>query len=153
MYQCSRSMRFWYGSGSGSVDPYLWQTDPDPLFSSVNFKTPTTTKISTFLLISFWRYNKEVKNSSNLGFFLLFLLYDRRIRIREAQKHRDPTDPDPKHRDVSCTWIGTWGRRRWAADRRDPSGAAQLPGCLPACCTSAHTQPHSNYHKPYTPNI
>jgi hypothetical protein len=30
-------------------------------------------------------------------FFLLFLLDDRRIRIREAQKHSDPTDPDPQH--------------------------------------------------------
>jgi hypothetical protein len=30
-------------------------------------------------------------------FFLLFLLDDRRIRIREAQKHMDPTDPDPQH--------------------------------------------------------
>jgi hypothetical protein len=29
--------------------------------------------------------------------FLLFLLDDRRIRIREAQKHMDPTDPDPQH--------------------------------------------------------
>jgi hypothetical protein len=30
-------------------------------------------------------------------FFLLFLLEDKRIRIRiqEAQKHTDPTDPDP----------------------------------------------------------
>jgi hypothetical protein len=39
-------------------------------------------------------------------FFLVFLLDDRRIRIRisdlwgrirEAQKHMDPTDPDPRH--------------------------------------------------------
>jgi hypothetical protein len=41
-------------------------------------------------------------------FFLLFLLNGRRIRIRisdlwirmwiqEAQKHMDPTDPDPQH--------------------------------------------------------
>jgi hypothetical protein len=32
-------------------------------------------------------------------FFLLFLLVDRRVRIRiqEAQKHMDPTDPDPQH--------------------------------------------------------
>ncbi len=29
--------------------------------------------------------------------FLVFLLDDRRIRIREAQKHIDPTDPDPQH--------------------------------------------------------
>ncbi len=32
-------------------------------------------------------------------FVLFFLLDDRRIRvrIREAQKHMDPTDPDPQH--------------------------------------------------------
>jgi hypothetical protein len=30
-------------------------------------------------------------------FFFLVLLADRRIRIREAQKHVDPVDPDPEH--------------------------------------------------------
>jgi hypothetical protein len=35
-------------------------------------------------------------------FFLLFLLDDRRIRIREDQKHMDPTDMDPQHR-LKCT--------------------------------------------------
>jgi hypothetical protein len=30
-------------------------------------------------------------------FFLLFLLDEKRIRILEAQKHMDPTDPDPQH--------------------------------------------------------
>jgi hypothetical protein len=30
-------------------------------------------------------------------FFILFLIDDIRIRIREAQKHMDPTDPDPQH--------------------------------------------------------
>jgi hypothetical protein len=34
------------------------------------------------------------QNSRNRGFFLLFLLDDRGIRIREAQKH---VDPDPEH--------------------------------------------------------
>jgi hypothetical protein len=37
--QCCGSMKFWYGSGS--ADPYLWlmDPDPDPVISSVNFKT------------------------------------------------------------------------------------------------------------------
>ncbi len=37
-------------------------------------------------------------------FFLLFLLDDRRIQIwiREAQKHMDPTDPDPQY------WFLNW---------------------------------------------
>ncbi len=26
--QCCGSMKFWYGSGSGSADPYLWPMDP-----------------------------------------------------------------------------------------------------------------------------
>ncbi len=37
-------------------------------------------------------------------FFLLFLLDDRRIRIREAPKHMDPTDPDPQHCLVQTVW-------------------------------------------------
>jgi hypothetical protein len=30
LYHCCRSVTFWYESGSCSVDPYLWLTDPDP---------------------------------------------------------------------------------------------------------------------------
>jgi hypothetical protein len=30
MYQCSGSMTFWGGSGSGSSDPCFWLVDPDP---------------------------------------------------------------------------------------------------------------------------
>jgi hypothetical protein len=30
--QCSGSMTFWSGSGSGSADPCLWLMDPDPAF-------------------------------------------------------------------------------------------------------------------------
>jgi hypothetical protein len=50
--------------------------------------------------------SKEVSKQQEERFFLLFLLADRRIRIRihtcdlwirirEAQKHVDPVDPDP----------------------------------------------------------
>jgi hypothetical protein len=44
-------------------------------------------------------------------FFLLFNLYDRRIGIREAQKHKDPTDPDPDSDPVPDPqhWIGNDG--------------------------------------------
>ncbi len=38
--------------------------------------------------------------------FILFLLDDRRIRIREAQKHMDPTDPDPQHGKVGTAFLG-----------------------------------------------
>jgi hypothetical protein len=39
----------------------------------------------------------EVIKQWESRFFLLFLLDDKRIRIRiqETQKHMDPTDPDP----------------------------------------------------------
>jgi hypothetical protein len=63
------------------------------------------------------KMHKDVKNSRNQG-FLTILLDNRRtrisisderimIRIQEAQKHTDPTDPDPQH------WFllspgGTW---------------------------------------------
>ena len=38
--------------------------------------------------------HKEITKQLESMFFLLFLL-DRRILIREARKHMDPTDPDP----------------------------------------------------------
>ncbi len=43
--------------------------------------------------------DKTSKNSRNQGFFLLFWLFDGRIRIRirKAQKRTDPPDLDPQH--------------------------------------------------------
>jgi hypothetical protein len=38
---------------------------------------------------------KSQSSTYESRFFLLFLLNGRRIRIREAQKHVDPVDPDP----------------------------------------------------------
>ncbi len=50
------------------------------------------------------KVKKKSRNSRNQGFFLPFLLNDRRIRIKiqEAQKQVDPdpdpdSDPDPQH--------------------------------------------------------
>ncbi len=41
---------------------------------------------------------KESPNSRNQGFsYYIFLLYNRRIQIQEAQKQTDPADPDPQH--------------------------------------------------------
>jgi hypothetical protein len=67
-------MTFWYGSGSGSVDPYLWLTDPYPVFLSVTFKMAIK---NNFFVYYFLNLNRR-----NEGFFLLFLLDDRRIRSR-----------------------------------------------------------------------
>jgi hypothetical protein len=64
------------------------------------------------------------QNSRNQSFFLLYLLNDRRIRIRiqsrirfrihtsdswiwirEAQKHVDPVDPDPEHWEIDMLMV------------------------------------------------
>jgi hypothetical protein len=45
---------------------------------------------------SLFRKIRRLTNGSGSGFFLLLLLDDRRIRIQEAQKHMDLTDPDPQ---------------------------------------------------------
>ncbi len=48
--QCSGSVTFWYGSGSG--DPYLWLTDSDSaLNSSMTFKTSTKKFFSAFYFL------------------------------------------------------------------------------------------------------
>jgi hypothetical protein len=50
----------------------------------------------TFTSFSKTKSQKEVTKQKESRFFLLFLLADRRIRIRiqEAQKHVDPADPE-----------------------------------------------------------
>ncbi len=46
--QCSGSMTFWYGSGSGSADPYLWLTHPDPTPDPAIFVSNWQLKIIDF---------------------------------------------------------------------------------------------------------
>jgi hypothetical protein len=93
------------------VDP-----DPEPvpriqdsdlwirLFSSLTFKMPTKTNLKKsfsayyFLKAPLHRFlkiksPKEAKKQWESRFLFLFLLAGR--RIREAQKHVDPVDPDP----------------------------------------------------------
>ncbi len=131
--QCCGSLTFWYGSlafwyGSGSADPLpLTNGSGSGLgfgsgFGSVLLFSSVTLKIATrkiVLLITFWSYISiffsKVKITSHKDhktkesrFSLLFLLDDRRIRIRtsdqririrESQKHADPTYlyPDQQH--------------------------------------------------------
>jgi hypothetical protein len=45
------------------------------------------------------------------------LLVDRRIRIREAQTHKDPTDPDPQHCLPQCLPV---------VERREETGVVPL---------------------------
>ncbi len=103
-------MTFWYGSGSG--DPYLWQTDPDPAFFVRGWldaikKEVFFSRSFCFLLFegtftSVFKDKKQKKKSQivhrNQG-FSYFLgsgsgSVQKMAGIREAQTH---TDPDPKH--------------------------------------------------------
>ncbi len=49
---------FWYGSGSGSVDPYLWLTDPDQAPDPALFDSDLqdATKKNVLAILFFWRY-------------------------------------------------------------------------------------------------
>ncbi len=99
--QCSWSVTFWYGSGS--ADLFLWLTDPIRrrilLFSSVTFKTPTTTKFSPFFAYYFSRVDlphslkikshKKSQNSRNKGFPYYFCL------MMEGSGSVLPTNGDP----------------------------------------------------------
>ncbi len=53
----------------------------------------------TFTSFFLDKSQKEVTKQKEIWVFLLFFLDDRRIRIHtsEAQKHTDPTEPDPQH--------------------------------------------------------
>ncbi len=90
--QCSGSMTFWCGSGSCHFRHW-----PSRRQQKTNWK-------KNFLLITFWRYiyikDKKSKTSHKtvgIKVFLLFLHDDRRIWIREGQKHVDPVDPGTLH--------------------------------------------------------
>ncbi len=58
--QCSGSMTFWCGSGSGSAFPYLWLMDPDPAISSLTFKTPTKNNYGHLNYFTKIKSSKEV---------------------------------------------------------------------------------------------
>ncbi len=49
------------------------------------------------IFTSFFKDKKSTRSHKPVGIkvCLLFLLDDRRTRIQEAQKHTDPTDPEP----------------------------------------------------------
>jgi hypothetical protein len=87
-------------------------SDPDPAIFAIDLQDANTKLIKKKIFFSFSAYyflkvhlhhfskiksQKEVTKQEESRFFLLFSLDDRRIRIQEAQKHMDPTDPDPEH--------------------------------------------------------
>ncbi len=80
------------GSGSGSADLCLWLMDPDPAIFVIDFQDANK-KLILFLSFSAYYFLKghhfskikslkEVTKQWESRFFLLFLLADRRIRIR-----------------------------------------------------------------------
>jgi hypothetical protein len=107
IWQCWGCIKFWYESGCGYADRYLFP-GMDPVFSSMSTKKKKIFLrfFAYFLLFegtftSFFKVNKKSQNSRN-KFFLTILLKDRRIHISDkcilqAQKHMDPADPDPQH--------------------------------------------------------
>jgi hypothetical protein len=113
--QCCGSVTFWYGLGS--ADPCLILLDPDPVPDPAIFVTDLQDANKNFFPLSFPTYYflkvhlhhfSKIKSHKIVGIrvFLLFLLDNRRTRIRtcdkriliqEAQLHTDPADPDAQH--------------------------------------------------------
>ncbi len=79
--------------------------DPDPSVRGMDPRIRIHPKMS-WIRNTVW--SSRLKTKDNVPkepmFFLQFLLYDRRIRIREAQKNMDPTDPDPQHLPEENLW-------------------------------------------------
>ncbi len=48
--QCSGSMTFWCGSGSGSAYPFLWLMDPDPAIFVIDLQDPSKKLICNTIL-------------------------------------------------------------------------------------------------------
>ena len=69
--QCSGSVTFWYGSpcGSGSLDPYLWLTVPDPDLDADSALVVSELQYVT----SQWSLKKIISN------FLLFVQGEKRL--------------------------------------------------------------------------
>jgi hypothetical protein len=67
LYQCSGFVTFW--SISGSADPYLWLTDPDPALFVSNL--PDTNKKITDIISSKIKSHKEVTKGFSNYFCLM----------------------------------------------------------------------------------
>ncbi len=90
-------MKFGYGSGSESPDPYLWLMDPDPAIFDSDLQDSNK---KVFLLITFWRniyitcqrekVIKKSQNSRNQGYSYYFCLM-----IDGSGSRMVLADPDP----------------------------------------------------------
>jgi|LakMenE18May11ns_1017448.scaffolds.fasta_scaffold9653836_1 hypothetical protein len=119
--QCWGSVTFWCGSGSVSPDPYLWLMDPDPTPFLIGCKNAKKKYFYSYCFLitcpqAHHLQSKKFNILLNLCVKILFWWHYFRplntflrkgkdpdphlwlmIRIREAQKHADPADPDPQH--------------------------------------------------------
>ncbi len=90
------------GSWLWLMDP---DSDPDPAIFVIDLQDVNKKLKNIIMLITFWRYiyiifqrqnvQKKSYNIRNLGFFYYFCLMIEGWKIREAQIHVDPVDPDP----------------------------------------------------------
>ncbi len=84
--QCCWSVTFWYGSGSRSMDPYLWLTEPDPKPAIVVSDLQGKKKFDICLLFTYFfevtftsfskkkKTHKKSKNRRSQGFSYYFWL-------------------------------------------------------------------------------
>ncbi len=147
-------MTFWCGSGSGFFFFRHW---PSRRQQKTNLKNSFSAyyffKVRYPTFISFFKDKKSKRSHKTVGIkvFFTFLLDDRRIRIRiqEAQKHKDPTDPDPQH-----MYVCMYGKTVKSVKKRDLkanmcsgtcAGSSQLmSACVTAVCGGIlHTNIHS----------
>jgi hypothetical protein len=78
-WQCSGSMTFWCGSGSGSADPCLWLMDPDPTIFVIDLQDATIFSACYFLKVHLHYFSKiksqkESQNSRTQGFSYYFCM-------------------------------------------------------------------------------
>jgi hypothetical protein len=88
-------MRFWYGSGS--ADPYLWQTDPDP--TPTLAPDPVIFVSDLYIIFQRWKVIKKSQHSRNQVFLIIFAWWKKNLEPDPYLVLMDPApDPgDPKH--------------------------------------------------------
>ncbi len=63
LWQCSGCLTFWYGSGSGTTDPYHWITDPDHALLLSGQQDDDNQKSSWFRVFSLITYCGQIYTS------------------------------------------------------------------------------------------
>ncbi len=84
--QCSGSMKFWVGSGSGSANPCLWLVDPDPAIFIIDLQDASKKLLFNTIFSAYYflkvhlhhfskiKSQKEPQNSRNQGFSYYFCM-------------------------------------------------------------------------------